>query len=109
MGDMSQQQHAQQMQQQQAQSHLRLPQIDLSGFDSIQGEDRKNFVGNSIYPAIQAVYGDKIAGIITGMLLDEGAVDQRQLLSDNAFFVNKVQEAHNIYSAHVQTQQPAAQ
>jgi hypothetical protein len=47
-------------------------------------------VGNTIYPAIQAVYGDKIAGIITGMLLDESAVDQRELLSDNAFFVTKV-------------------
>ena len=62
-------------------------------------------MGNTIYPAIQAVYGDKIAGIITGMLLDESAVDQRELLSDNAFFVTKVNEAHNIYMVHVNGQQ----
>lgn len=66
-------------------------------------------MGNTIYPAIQAVYGDKIAGIITGMLLDESAVDQRELLSDNNFFVTKVNEAHNIYMVHVNSQQQQQQ
>jgi hypothetical protein len=43
------------------------------------------------------------------MLLDESAVDQRELLSDNSFFVTKVNEAHNIYMAHVQQQQQQPQ
>lgn len=71
----------------------------------MQGEDRKNFVGNSIYPAIQAVFGEQIAGIITGMLLDESAVDPKELLTNNAFFVSKVNEAHNIYMNHLKQQQ----
>ena len=100
------QQHVQQMQQQQQQQqYLQLPQVDLSSFDQIQGEEKKNFVGNSIYPAIQAVYGDKTAGIITGMLLDESVVDQKELLSNNQFFVSKVNEAHALYMNHVKQQQ----
>lgn len=51
------------------------------------------------------MYGDQIAGIITGMLLDESAVDPKELLSNNAFFVSKVNEAHAIYMNHLKQQQ----
>lgn len=45
--------------------------IDVSGLDAKQGEDRKTFVGNHIYGAIQKAFGDEAAPVITGMLLDE--------------------------------------
>lgn len=82
-----------------------MPQVDLSNFDKVVGEDRKNFVGNSIYPSIQAVFGEQIAGIITGMLLDENVVDQKELLSNQTFFTSKVNEAHALYMNHLKQQQ----
>jgi hypothetical protein len=39
--------------------------------------------------------------MITGMLLDESAVDPKELLTNNQFFVSKVNEAHAIYMNHL--------
>ena len=39
------------------------------------------------------------------MLLDESAVDPKELLTNNNFFVSKVNEAHNIYMNHLKQQQ----
>jgi len=62
----------------------------MTDFEKRQGDDKKQFVGNSIYPSIQMVYGDHMASIITGMLLDENVVDQRQLVTNNQYFQSKV-------------------
>jgi len=43
--------------------------------------------------------------MITGMLLDESAVDPKELLTNNQFFVSKVNEAHAIYMNHLKQQQ----
>jgi len=71
-----------------------LPQLDLAQLASLSSEDKGQFVGNNIYGLIQSAYGEEFAPRITGMLLDENAVNFYQLLSDNSYFNNKVQEAH---------------
>lgn len=78
------------------QQMLNLPQIDIAQLNNLQGDDRRTFVGNNIYETIQAVYGDDLAPIITGTLLDENVVDFKQLLSDNQYFSGRVNEAHQL-------------
>ena len=64
-----------QQQQQQQMQLIQLPQIDVSPLESLQGDERNNFVGNNIYGLIQAALGQEFAPRITGMLLDESAVN----------------------------------
>jgi hypothetical protein len=67
-----------------------LPQIDVSQLDGLSGPDKSTFVGNTIYGLIQQAYGDGDAPRITGMLLDENAVNFKSLLTDNAYFQSKI-------------------
>jgi len=83
-----------------------LPQIDLTQFDSLQGEDKNNFVGNTIYGLIQGQFGEQFAPRITGMLLDETAVDFKLLLTNEQYFTGKVNEAHQLL---IQSQNAAQQ
>jgi len=69
----------------------------------MQGPDRSNYVGNNIFGLIQQAYGEENAPRITGMLLDEQAVNFKQLLTDNSYFSGKVNEA---YSLLVSSKQP---
>ena len=62
----------------------------------MQGQDRNNFVGNTIFGLIQQAYGEENAPRITGMLLDENAVDFKQLLTDSKYFSGKVNEAYGL-------------
>lgn len=61
--------------------------------------EKKQFIGNMIYPCIQSVYGDAMVGKITGMLLDEKVVNldllvtNQQYLSDYAGQAKKMLEA----------------
>jgi hypothetical protein len=73
---------------------ISLPQVDLGVLDSLQGDDRKNFVGNAIYPLIDRALGNNLAPTITGMLLDEEIVNFTELLSNQQYFNTKVNEAH---------------
>jgi len=73
---------------------LALPQVNMAQFDQLQGEDKSNFVGNSIYGIIQGKFGDEFAPRITGMLLDEKVIDFKQLLTDAQYFTVKVNEAY---------------
>lgn len=83
------------MQQAQPQQQLlQLPDVDASQLDALKGEDRSNFVGNNIYGVIQGVFGDQHAPRLTGMLLDESAVNYKELLTNSQYFTNKVHEAH---------------
>ena len=75
-------------------NNLVMPKVDASQLDSLTTpEARENFVGNSIYNAIYEAFGENEAPTITGMILDESAVDYKQLLTDPNYFVNKVNEA----------------
>lgn len=84
---------------------LLLPPLDISQLETLQGQERNNFVGNSIYGVIQQVYGDQNAPRITGMLLDENAVSFKQLLSDNEYFRSKVNEAYTLLVNSMTNQQ----
>jgi TolB-like protein len=47
----------QQQQQKQNMKLIQLPEIDVSPLQTLQGEERNNFVGNNIYGHIFAVLG----------------------------------------------------
>lgn len=76
---------------------LKLNQVDIAPLETLQGEERDNFVGNNIYPSILAAYGEDEAPTITGMILDESAVDYKELLTNQTYFVQKVSQAHAIF------------
>jgi len=82
-----------------------MPQIDVAHLESLSGQDKNNYVGNSIYGVIQAAYGDESAPRITGMLLDENAVNFKQLLTDSEYFKSKVDEAYNLLMTSLNQQQ----
>jgi hypothetical protein len=75
---------------------LQLPHVDLNYLDSLSGEERTQFVGNTIFGTITQGYGQEFAPRLTGMLLDENAVDFKQLLGNQNYFNQKVQEAHQL-------------
>lgn len=82
--DRNQQQPMQQQQAAPGQTGpLTLPSVNADQLDSLKtAEERENFVGNSIYNAIFTAFGEHEAPTITGMILDESAVDYKQLLTD---------------------------
>lgn len=78
---------------------IQIPPFDENEFRSIPATDidqKKQFIGNHIYPSIQANVGENFAGKITGMLLDEKAVNIDNLLFDPAYLNGKVNEAHTL-------------
>lgn len=85
-----------QQQQPAQQNTLQLPQINVEELDQLQGDERNNFVGNNIYMPIMQAFGEEFAPTITGMLLDESAVDFKLLLSQNQYFVSKAREAYDL-------------
>jgi len=96
MGQQQQQQHHQQRGPGEAAGVLSLPAIDSGPLDVLKGEERENFVGNHIYGPILNAYGADEAPTVTGMILDESAVDYKELLTNQAYFTSKVQEARAI-------------
>jgi len=75
---------------QQTRMPLKLQPVDITPLENLQGEERDNFVGNNIYPSILNAYGEEEAPTITGMILDESAVDYKELLTNQNYFVQKV-------------------
>jgi len=70
---------------------------------------KSQFVGNSIFASIAQGYGNDLAPRLTGMLLDENAVNFKQLLSDNSYFDNKASEAYALLAANSQQQNAGGQ
>jgi hypothetical protein len=88
--------------------NIQVPQFDQGHLDSIEDiNEKKQYIGNSIYPQIELVLGTPFAGKITGMLLDENAVDLERLLKDQAYLNDKVREAHQLL-LQTQSQTPQA-
>lgn len=72
-------------------------------------EERKNFVGNLIYPSIEQYFGAVLAGRITGMLLDESVIDFSKLIQDTTYFTTKAMEANTmLINAQAQAAQVAS-
>ena len=80
-----------------AMPQIPLPQIDYNEYQSLPDIDsKKQFIGNNIYPIIDHLLGSTFSGKITGMLLDEKAVDIDKLLIDQPYLNSKVFEAHQL-------------
>jgi hypothetical protein len=60
--------------------------------EQTDSNERRQFVGNTIYDSIEKATGE-LAGKITGMLLDERVVNFERLLTDMAYLNEKVAEA----------------
>lgn len=76
---------------------LDLPLLNIADLAAISNPDeRKQFVGNHIYPIIEGHYGNALAGRITGMLLDENVIDFTKLLTNSAYFTQKSAEANTL-------------
>jgi hypothetical protein len=85
---------------------LQLPQVNIAALEALKSsQERNNFVGNHIYGVIQQAYGDQNAPRITGMLLDENAVNFSQLLSDGEYFKNRIDEAYTLLMNSLNTNQ----
>lgn len=85
---------------------LLLPLHNIDDLKAIQQpEERKNYVGNQIYPIILGSFGEALAGRITGMLIDESVIDFVKLLTDQKYFTTKTQEAHALLLSSIATQQ----
>lgn len=106
---MNQGQQPPQQQQPAQQNALQLPQINVEELDQLQGDERNNFVGNNIYMPIMQAFGEEFAPTITGMLLDESAVDFKLLLSQNQYFVSKAREAYELLVQSKNQQQQEGQ
>ena len=55
----------------------------LAKIEDIQ--EKKQFIGNMIYPCILSVYGNEMVGKITGMLLDEKVVNLEMLVTNQVY------------------------
>ena len=72
-----------------------LPQYDQATFENIKDvNEKKQFIGNIIYSQIEQTLNADFAGKITGMLLDEEAVEIERLLKDQVYLSKKAGEAH---------------
>lgn len=78
--------------------------IDMQALDAANPDDRRQMVGNAVYPVINGVFGDQYAAKITGMVIDESAVDVKRLFIDNDYFSQHVNEAHTLISQQMQQQ-----
>lgn len=93
----------------QQEAMMQLPNVNVTQLDSLQGDDRNNFVGNNIYSTIHTAYGEEYAPTITGMLLDETAVDFKLLLTQNQYFQAKAREAYELLIQTKHNQEMAMQ
>jgi len=68
-------------------------------------QEKKQCVGNMIYPCIQQAYGNDFVGKITGMLLDEKVVNLDLLVSDQKYLSQIAGQAKNMLEAQQKQQQ----
>jgi len=71
-----------------------LPQFNIQAFQQLNDTaQRRMMIGNSVYPAIMAVVGEQFASKITGMIIDENAVDLQMLMTDQTYFNKNINDA----------------
>jgi len=77
--------------------HVPLPQFDHNMLNTLQdATSRRQVIGNAVYPAINSVLGESYASKITGMVIDENAVDLVRLMQDQAYFNKNVSDAYTL-------------
>lgn len=80
---------------------ISLPQVDISQFQQMQDPaDRKNWVGHQIYPVILKHVGEGLAAKITGMVIDESAVNLPLMLQDQSYFNKNINDAFQLLGGH---------
>jgi len=81
-----------------------MPQVDVGLLEQVTNQDdRRSFVGNAVYPQILSILGEAYAGKITGMIIDESAVDIKRLLLDQGYLNQQVNDAYYmLLNAHQQ-------
>jgi len=85
---------------------IALPQVDMNHFQSLQDPaERKQWVGSLIYPVILKHVGDSLAAKITGMVIDETAVNLPMMLNDQVYFNKNINDALNLLNNQGQAQQ----
>ena len=71
----------------------------------LSGEERKQFVGNFVWPKLTYnAYSQADTSAVIELLLDESVVDYHQLLTDQKYFWTKVNEATEV----IQSKKPSA-
>jgi hypothetical protein len=74
-----------------------MPAFDMNNFTTIQDQSQlKQMIGNAVYTAIIRFVGDNYAGKITGMVIEENAVNQQMLMSDQVYFDKNINEAFKL-------------
>jgi len=68
-------------------------------------EEKKQAIGNMIYPCIHEAYGDLYVGKITGMLLDEKVVNLDLLVTDQKYLSQIAGQAKNMLENQSQAKQ----
>lgn len=75
------------------------PNVQIEMFNAnTSPEERRQFVGNAVYPVINQVLGEPLSGRITGMIIDENVVDVKRLLTDGDYLNQQVNEAYEMLS-----------
>lgn len=67
-------------------------------------DEKKQCIGNMIYPCILNAYGEQYVGKITGMLLDEKVVNLDQLVVDQKYLSEIAGQAKRMLEANTQKQ-----
>jgi hypothetical protein len=76
---------------------IQKPAFDMNSFNTTQDPSQlKQMIGNAVYTAIIRFVGENFAGKITGMVIEENAVNQMMLMSDQAYFDKNVNEAFKL-------------
>lgn len=81
--------------------------IDPQALAQTDDATAKQMIGERIFPLIQE-REPKLAGKITGMLLEMDNTELLNLLEDSQALENKIQEAMAVLRAHTQQQQSSA-
>lgn len=77
---------------------VKLPVFDIQKLKSTpDANQRKQDVGNAVYPAIMQVLGDVYASKITGMIINSpNVVDLEMLMSSQDYFNKLIREAYQM-------------
>ena len=83
--------------QQQPGLSIQKPNFDMTLFTNVKDPQQlKQMIGNAVYTAIIRFVGEAYAGKITGMVIEENAVNQQLLMSDQAYFDKNINEAFKL-------------
>jgi polyadenylate-binding protein len=73
--------------------------LDTEAMANADPVDQKNMIGEKLYPLIYQE-NDKLAGKITGMLLEMDNSELLNLIEDKTALLSKIEEAMNVLKQH---------